>query len=184
MKSFLSVFLLLFLLSGCSSDEEKTSSETSLAASVSSQRSHAKQSDKTFFSLSEESPFFLKEGEKEEITIQFTPVHRPVSSVEALLYYDSEKLSITEIKKASGVIPFLQEIDTEKGEIHFVAAVDQSLFGENLPLFSFQVTPKKGAPKGETILRFDPASLHALLPDVNNTDTAVTENLPKIVFSL
>lgn len=184
MKSIFSAFLLLFLLSGCSSDEKKTSSENSLEASVSLQRSHAKQSDKTLFSLSEESPFLLAAGEKEKITIQFTPVHRAVSSVEASLQYDPERLLITELKKASGVIPFLQEIDTEKGEIHFVAAVDQSLFGENIPLFSFQVTPKEGAPKGETLLRFDPTSLHALLPDVNNTDTAVTENLPKIVFSL
>lgn len=147
-------------------------------------RPEQRASGKTTFHFEEQGPFTLAAHEQKTVTVLYSPTYEGVSAIEVVIKYDPAALAVSELQPADGITPFRAKIDAQAGTIALVAAADKDLYGEKLKVFSFTVTAQPTETPTESVLSFEPAALHALLPDVANTDTAVREVLPRMVFSL
>ncbi len=189
-RRLITPFLLLLgsaiVLTGCVEKEENLSDNSPqfLAESLNTQapvgslqmQSHQ---GKTYFSFSGEPSLSLAPGGTAVLPVRFTPIYEPVSSIQVVLTYDPNVFSVLEILPAEGIQPFYSLIQNDVGKIEFVAAVDSHLFGKDVLAFSLRLAVKNNAPLGEATFQFVANELSALLPDVDNTETAVIEDLPR-----
>jgi hypothetical protein len=180
---------ILICFSGCfGAESEKTAlpADFSKSASQPSETSRVQDAtkNKTFFGFSPQKTVFLYADTTQQITVQASPWYEPIYTVQVQLVYDPQKISISDVSGAEGIMPVESSFDPDTGTIRFVGTSTEGIFGKNVPLFTFSVSPLHAEAKGESIVRFDIKNTLALLSDVLNTDTTVRDNPPFLVFSL
>lgn len=139
---------------------------------------------KTIFAFAAQNPLQLTPGAEATVTALFTPVYDPVSTLQIPVRFDPKVITVTELIPAKDIIPFRTKIDAKTGQVEFVAGMKPQLFGVEIPAFDLKIRVNQTAPAGETVIEFIGKDLSALLPDVNNTETAITEALPRQVLSI
>lgn len=182
---FLFSLLALLLLSACGTEQGTPSHQTLSGLTPLAPKADVSLAQgKTFFSFSAEENIVLQKEETQTITVAIMPTYDPVSSVEIGLLFDPNKLILKNITPVSDTIFFSKEINTEKGEMHIIAALPGGKFGSKIDLFTFEASKKEVNFLGESRMMFLPEKTKALLADDKNTDTAVKEDLPILVFSM
>lgn len=189
MKNIFLITGVILLLSGCGQHVQNQEAEQSLLAKSANRSSEAAQVkdatvSKTRFSFSPSQTAFLEPDASQTITVRATPQHDPVFTISVQLKYDPQKITVSNVIPHNSISSLEASVDPESGIIRFVGTSTDGIFGSNIPLFSFDSSPASVSVKGESTLRFSADSTHALLSDVNNTDTVDTETLPFLVFSL
>lgn len=139
---------------------------------------------KTFFGFSEKNILFAKKGETKKININFTPIYHPISSAEVKLIFDPKKLQIKKITPAKNTMMIKKQVDNENGFLYISSATAEDKFQKETPLIFFEIEIKEDAQYGETIIKFDPNYMGAYLPNVENTNNAVINELPKLIISV
>lgn len=176
--SLLAISTILF--SGCSLSEPSPQ-DVDRASSENIQKIRQ---GKTFFGFLKTPSIPLSPNNSTEVvTVTVSPTYEPISSVSLALQYDSNLLAVSDIIPAENIHPILLE---DQGKIiRFTGIFTPPALGENLPLFSFHITAKSFPNEKQTSISFLPNELTALLPDADNTETAVRTNLPQfsIAFS-
>jgi hypothetical protein len=177
----------LLALSGCTASVEQENSNIKVSNTINSTGKtplEKPNSSTTGFALVNRGTKQLRANDSSIIQVTITPQYEAVTAVEFALEYNPAVIEIGNVKDLSGNAIIEPVIDDENGELIFTAANPNGFFGENIPLIEFSVTPSQPMSSGETVIRFKPDQLHALLPNVENTETAKKTGLKPLVLSI
>ena len=178
MKYFpFSLLGLVVALAGCTADIAPVPAEPVQPLAPPSAEAPA---PKTTFDFYPAALQFEEGGEDSaEFSVRFHP-EEGVSLVEVALRFDPQEVAINNFVPQQGLVVFASDINEETGIATITAGIKENDRNPNahMPVLTASAQLLGGISASE--ISFVAEKLSALMPDANNTQTAQTQNLPRL----